>query len=228
MHLWFITFILQVSYKVRNYAIIKTLTYIETLQQCISILRGWKLAFILFCLACLYLSSSDHFDSDTGQYRSADEPDVSTRPHGIPENTKHLYNVCTTSAQRLRRWSTIVQMLYKCFAFTGIILLCLDGLCNGVLGAVYITVNHIDRQAFAIHWVISFTWFLFSLEVHSGQIEFPPTPRPRSNIIKFDLIKWKGMIVSHKLYCRNPVSTKNLHNICTMLDQRRRRWADVV
>ena len=35
-----------------------------------------------------------------------------------PANTKHLYNICTTSAQR-RRWSNIVQMLYKCFVFTG-------------------------------------------------------------------------------------------------------------
>ena len=32
-----------------------------------------------------------------------------------PANTKHLYNISTTSAQRLRRWSNIVQMLYKCF-----------------------------------------------------------------------------------------------------------------
>ena len=36
-----------------------------------------------------------------------------------PVNTKHLYNICTASAQRLRRWSNIVQMLYKCFVFTG-------------------------------------------------------------------------------------------------------------
>ena len=34
-------------------------------------------------------------------------------------NTKHLYNICTTSAQLLRRWSNIVQMLYKCFVFAG-------------------------------------------------------------------------------------------------------------
>ena len=27
---------------------------------------------------------------------------------------------------------------------------------------------------------------------------------------------------------QNPVNTKILYNICTMLDQRRRRWADVV
>ena len=34
-----------------------------------------------------------------------------------PASTKHLYNISTTSAQRLRRWSNIVQMLYKCFVF---------------------------------------------------------------------------------------------------------------
>ena len=33
--------------------------------------------------------------------------------------TKHLCNICTTSAQRLRCWSNIVQVLYKCFVFTG-------------------------------------------------------------------------------------------------------------
>ena len=36
-----------------------------------------------------------------------------------PVNTKHLYKICTTSAQRLRRWSNIVQVLCKCFVFTG-------------------------------------------------------------------------------------------------------------
>ena len=36
-----------------------------------------------------------------------------------PANTKHLYSICTTSAQRLRRWTNIVQMLYKCFVFAG-------------------------------------------------------------------------------------------------------------
>ena len=37
-----------------------------------------------------------------------------------PASKKHLYNICTTLAQRLRRWSNIVQMLYKCFVFAGI------------------------------------------------------------------------------------------------------------
>ena len=30
----------------------------------------------------------------------------------------HLYNICTTLAQRLRRWSNIVQMVYNCFVLT--------------------------------------------------------------------------------------------------------------
>ena len=47
--------------------------------------------------------------------------DASDSPHahGNPGNTKHLYNICTTSAQRLPRWSDIVQMLYKYFMFAG-------------------------------------------------------------------------------------------------------------
>ena len=36
-----------------------------------------------------------------------------------PTNTKHPYNICTTSAQRLLRWSNVVQMLDTCFVFTG-------------------------------------------------------------------------------------------------------------
>ena len=39
--------------------------------------------------------------------------------HCCPANTKHLNNICTTSAQRLRRWANIVQLVYKCFALTG-------------------------------------------------------------------------------------------------------------
>ena len=39
--------------------------------------------------------------------------------HHFPANTNHLYNICTTSDQRLRRWLNMVQMLHKCFVFTG-------------------------------------------------------------------------------------------------------------
>ena len=39
---------------------------------------------------------------------------VSVRvPSSLPASKKHLYNICTASAQCLRRWSNIVQMLYK-------------------------------------------------------------------------------------------------------------------
>ena len=37
----------------------------------------------------------------------------------ITTNTKHLYNICTMLGQRRRRWSNIVQMLYKCLVFNG-------------------------------------------------------------------------------------------------------------
>ena len=42
---------------------------------------------------------------------------VGYRPN--PANTQHLYNICTMLHQRRRRWSNIVQMLYKCLVFAG-------------------------------------------------------------------------------------------------------------
>ena len=33
---------------------------------------------------------------------------------------KHLYNICTTTAQHHRRWRNIVEMFCKCFVFAGI------------------------------------------------------------------------------------------------------------
>ena len=40
----------------------------------------------------------------------------------IPANTWHLYNICTMLDQRRRRWAYVVQMLYKCFVFAGMLL----------------------------------------------------------------------------------------------------------
>ena len=37
-----------------------------------------------------------------------------------PVNTKHFYNICIMSVQRRRRWADVIQMLGKCFMFTGI------------------------------------------------------------------------------------------------------------
>ena len=36
----------------------------------------------------------------------------------LPANKEYLYSICTTTAQRLRRWSNVVQMLYS-FVFAG-------------------------------------------------------------------------------------------------------------
>ena len=52
---------------------------------------------------------------------NATRPPPTLKTHTMPTaaNTKHLYNICTTSAQRLRRSCSIVQMLYKCFVLAG-------------------------------------------------------------------------------------------------------------
>ena len=34
--------------------------------------------------------------------------------------TKHLHNICTMLDKRRRRWANVVQMLYKCFVFPGV------------------------------------------------------------------------------------------------------------
>ena len=55
----------------------------------------------------------------------------------------------------------------------------------------------------------------------------PPRPgtEPRT-------LTWKAAVLTTTLgpppILRVPLNTKHLYNICTMLDQRRRRWADVV
>ena len=39
-----------------------------------------------------------------------------------PSKQKHLHNICTMFDQRRRRWAGVVQMLYKCFVFAGMVL----------------------------------------------------------------------------------------------------------
>ena len=38
----------------------------------------------------------------------------------ISANTKHLYNIYTTSARRPGRWISFVWMLYTCLVFAGV------------------------------------------------------------------------------------------------------------
>ena len=60
------------------------------------------------------------FEPSISGFRAQTGPNkLSGSAAGNRANTKHLYNISTTSAQRLRRWSNLVQMLYKCSVFTG-------------------------------------------------------------------------------------------------------------
>ena len=56
---------------------------------------------------------------DVGYCGSRRVERVKTPVNDNPANTKHLYNIYTTLAQRRRRWSNIVIILYKCFVFAG-------------------------------------------------------------------------------------------------------------
>ena len=42
---------------------------------------------------------------------------IRIKPNSV--NTKHLYNICTMSDRRRRRWADAAQILYKCFVFAG-------------------------------------------------------------------------------------------------------------
>ena len=39
----------------------------------------------------------------------------------FPVHAKHLYIICTMLDQRRRRYADVVQMLYKCFVFAGLV-----------------------------------------------------------------------------------------------------------
>ena len=66
---------------------------------------------LCYCLSVVY-ASVQRQTTVTAYFSS--EQLLQLPLHGsIPANTKHLYNIYTTSAQRLRRWSNIVKMVYK-------------------------------------------------------------------------------------------------------------------
>ena len=73
----------------------------------------WKIPRITDCSYDVYrglwyprIMNSVLYPSNRGRY-----PD--------PANTKHLLNICTMLDQRRRRWADVLQMLCKCFVFTG-------------------------------------------------------------------------------------------------------------
>ena len=59
---------------------------------------------------------------------------------GHPSEQKTFVNICTMLVQRRRRWTNIVQMLYKCFVFAGI----------PTIKAVRLSLNH--NQIDSCYW----------------------------------------------------------------------------
>ena len=57
-----------------------------------------------------------------------------------PINTKHLYNIYTTSAQRLRHWSNVVWILYKCLCLLGVMCTLIFPDC-GIFASVFYSVR---------------------------------------------------------------------------------------
>ena len=61
------------------------------------------------------------------------------------------------SAQRIRRWSSIVQMLYKCFVFTGILAVPASKQCHPVF------------IAYEMCSILSLLHEFFFIEIYSDQ-----------------------------------------------------------
>ena len=78
-----------------------------------------------------------------------------------PGSTKHFYYICTMLAQRLRRWSNIVQMLCKCFVFSGF-KLSISYLHVQVLGCVCVCLSS-RLQCFYLPFYLSATSLFVSL-----------------------------------------------------------------
>ena len=86
----------------------------------------------------------------------------------ISANTKHLYNIYTKSAQRLRRWPNIVQMIYKN-------VLCLLGYHSNPLTAKLFNLNFhsLEVSVSLTRSITSSDWKLFrfdKMEVNYFQI----------------------------------------------------------
>ena len=150
-----------------------------------------------------------------------------------PVNTKHLYNICTTLVQRLRRCSNIVQMLYKCFVFTGTDmdnwLISKGAFCDRI-DCGWRTCNDLSKMK-------------IQLSAKTRRSPNDGSPFLTLGRYRVNVSCLLGCLRSHCLFMRYdllfhadrdldinayPVNTKHMYSICTMLDQRRRRWADVV
>ena len=90
---------------------------------------------------------------------------------GNPVNTKYLYNICTTSAQRLRRWPSIVQMLYKCFVLTSNVGPCLTLVGCGAFVCSCCFLNVLQPVLDAWHWITVLQWSWQITTSHLNKVE---------------------------------------------------------
>ena len=73
------------------------------------------------------------------------------------------------------------------------------------------------------------TWLLGSMAPWLQKQPSPPTSGDKVKVkVRGRGSMWGGADISVIALAKSPVNTKHLYNICTMLDQRRRRWSDVV
>ena len=171
--------------------------------------------------------------------------------NNIPVNTKHLCNICTMLDQRRRRWADVVRMLYKCFVFAGIPCVCgspwtptstaqqskhptLSTSCIPVntkhlynicitfvqcrpnVGDVGPTLYKCYTNGLCLlRWHNKSTWIYNAYNVGPAS---ETLCRRCTNVIQMVCVCWDGT-TSQREY------TQSLR---TMLDQRRRRCADVV
>ena len=132
----------------------------------------------------------------------------------IPANTKHLYNICTTSAHR---WSNIVQMLYKCFVFAGSSLLEAAGYLRACLSTCSWWTCACPRTEAAVVRVIT----------HRRLANMTVITRTLSLVITWiTATQHNGRGAAHRGNL-TPANTSRWANVVLMLGQRRKRWTNI-
>ena len=103
-------------------------------------------------------------------------------------NTKHLHNICTTSAQHLWRWSDIEQILYNCSVFTRVAVNRLNNVnhvmflyCLTCLSSKQVVMsNQLNNGPCGRHWV-SINMIAAEPYRNSRFRDWPPEERARTD-----------------------------------------------
>ena len=118
-------------------------------------------------------------------------------------------------AQRLQRWTNIVQILYKCFVFAGMWQSGYQG--PYILGTPI--VYHIRRYSNSLRWSPSEDSVVCSLNNINSKLLLGQSviPRPIWGQELEEFFRWRSHI---------PANTTRWNDDVLMLGQRRRRWAN--